>query len=184
MMSRRKDLRVTVLSEDARTEGFIRALLISLGFHARRMTFDTAPSGQGAAEAWVLRRYLGEVRELRRRGYQKALRLIAVRDGDRFGLAARKLQMEQELKTAGLVPRGPDDAIAVLIPTWSIETWLLALLGETGVHESTSLKTAFEGRKTREREDVRAAAEAWRSGAGSQLPSLVDGRVELERIDP
>ncbi len=86
MASDREKLRGIVLAEDKRTERFCRALLRELGFKVRRFRFETAPAGEGAAEAWVARRYPDEVKVLRSKNYQQALRLIAVRDGDMVGV--------------------------------------------------------------------------------------------------
>ncbi len=102
MASDREKLRGIVLAEDKRTERFCRALLRELGFKVRRFRFETAPAGEGAAEAWVARRYPGEVKVLRSKNYQQALRLIAVRDGDLVGVRIRKQELDQPLEAAGL----------------------------------------------------------------------------------
>ena len=184
MSADRKRIRVTVIAEDSRTRGFIRRLLTAQGFDKRRVRFEIAPKGLGAAERWVLERYPHEVQALRSKNYQRGRRLIAVRDGDSDGWDKRKQQFDAVLIEGEMPPRGQDEGIALLVPTWSIETWLLALLGEPDVVESAQLKHDFAHRRSSEQEDLRAAALAWSTNHGAQLPSLVDGRAELKRIDP
>ncbi len=183
MVSKRKGLRGAVLVEDARTRDFVRALLRETGFEDRRFRFEVAPRGMGAAEAWVLRRYPVKVRWLRSKRHQKGLRLVVHRDGDRVGTVRRKQEFDSSLAAEELAERGQDEAIALLVPTWSIETWLLVLLGHDGVDETRSMKAEFGRRSSCERDDLRAAARAWSSEFGADLPSLIDGRTELQRIE-
>lgn len=72
MSSERQKLRGLVLAEDKRTERFFRELLGVLGFKTRSFRFETAPPGQGAAEAWVARRYPDEVKVLRSKNFSRA----------------------------------------------------------------------------------------------------------------
>jgi len=129
----RKGIQGIVLVEDRRTERFVRHLLDRLGFDARKVRFEPAPSGQGAAECWVLARYPREVRYLRSR--QPLRFLLAVRDGDSVGVARRKQQLDDALAEAGLAARASDERIGAPVPTWSIESWLFDLLGQEGVNE-------------------------------------------------
>lgn len=193
MAGERAGVRGAVVVEDRRTERFIRHLLDELGFEKRNFAFKTAPTGAGAAEAWVLAQYPAEVRELRSRGPQN-LCLIAVRDGDAAGVARRKAELDAALQQAGLATRGAAERIATPVPTWSIETWLLALLGEPGVGEAKkrsapnplAWKLVYEHAHGRdERDAFRQAAAAWRRvAATSTLPSLADGAIEFGRIEP
>lgn len=185
-MSERSSMRGVVLCEDKLTERFVRRLLGSLGFDTRRrIRFETAPSGSGSGEAWVRQRYPYEVRELRSKRHQRDLCLLAIRDGDRFGRDARKRELDEQLATEELAPRQPGERIATLVPTWSIETWLLALLGEAVVHEAQPMKTELVRRHgERLGEAIEAAVRAWHEGApaASELPSLRDGLMELARL--
>ncbi|NOY89832.1 MAG: hypothetical protein GXP55_01390 [Deltaproteobacteria bacterium] len=182
MASERGNLRLTVLSEDKRTERFFRELLKSFGF--RKLAFHTAPSGRGSGEAWVTARHVKEIQVLRSRNYQRSLRLIAVRDGDGFGIAARKQQLQDALERAELLPRQSTEGIATPVPSRNIETWLLTLLGAEDVDETADCKHAFEAaHATDERAALKRAAAAWPSIGGTSLPSLRDGVDELKRID-
>ena len=184
MPSDRSGLRVNVIVEDPRTRTFIYALLKHLGFPRKRIRIKAAPDGKGAAERWVIRHYPGEVKALRARRNQRGLRLLAIRDGDKDGLKKRKADFDAALEKTKMEKRGEDERIALLVPTWSIETWLLALLGEDGISEASSLKQRFGHRRSKEKADLRAAARAWSTHLGAHLPSLKDGRNELKRIDP
>ena len=182
MPNNRAQLRGTVLAEDRRTEGFFRKLLVSLGFETYNLRFNTAPSGKGAAEAWVRAQYPSQVRRLRHERHQR-LFLIAVRDGDRIGSKARKDDLDNALQEAAMEPRQSNEHIAIPVPMWSIETWLLALLGHPDVNETESLKQRFDTLyKKEEGKALREAAEAWRGHLAS-LESLADGKIELNKID-
>jgi len=184
MASSRRGLRGIVLVEDVRARDFVWALLREIGFRVKRFRFEVTPRGKGAGEAWVLHRYPDKVRWLRSNRHQKGLRLVVHRDGDNLGTARRKQQLDSSLVTLKLQQRGADEPIALLVPTWSIETWLLALLGQDGVDESRSLKAEFERRASPEAADLRLAARAFSGEVGADLPSLVDGRAGMRRLDP
>ena len=88
---------------------------------------------------------------------------------------------------AQLDQRQKDERIATPVPTWSIETWLLALLGDDSVDENEKQKWNFEKRYPykEEQQALRDAARAWRNRADQvpSVPSLADGKAELRRID-
>ncbi len=185
MPSERDKLRGLVLAEDKRTERFFRELLRALGFKVRRFRFETAPAGGGAAEAWVAQRYPDEVKVLRSKNYQHALRLIAVRDGDTVGVHIRKQQLDQALEDAGLDVRQADEGIATPVPTRNIETWLLALQNGADLDETSDYKHRFEREhRDHERSVLRKAATAWKDVDQTSLPSLRDGKAEMQSIDP
>lgn len=178
-------LRVTVIVEDTRTERFSRELLCHLGFKRRNLYFISAPKGQGAADAWVRQRYVAEVKNQRSKNYQGSLRLIAIVDGDRHGVKARKESLDAALIASGQAARTQEEHIATPVPTWSIETWLLHLLG-IAVDEDAPFKPQFDqayNTSQRETEAIQRAAAAW-PGSDPAPPSLADGRVEFARIGP
>lgn len=117
---------------------------------------------------------------LRERRDQR-LCLIAVRDGDSAGLASKKTDLDS------LAPRERAERIATPVPTWSIETWLLALLGDDTVDETASRKPDFERRYLGrdEGQAIQNAAQSWRSRADRipSVPSLADGKTEMKRIE-
>lgn len=198
MPTERRQLRGTVLVEDSRTERFFRELLLHLGFERHKLYFIPAPKGKGDAKAWIRAQsqYPSEVRKLRQRRFQQVF-LITVMDGDNADPVRRKAELDVCLQDQGMGPRQADERIAIPVPTWSIETWLLALLGES-VDEATSQKREFERRYPgkEERSALRDAAIAWdslrrrvaalrwESGADriSSVPSLADSKIEMRRI--
>jgi hypothetical protein len=185
MTNDRSRIRGTLVVEDRRTEMFFRELLERLGFDKRRFTFKIAPSGRGDAGDWVRAQYPSEVLLIRQKRHQR-LCLIAVRDGDNDGLDRRKADLDSALVTQGLNPRQVEEHIATPVPTWSIETWLLALLGNNAIDESESVKRVYERSypEGQQRQSIRDAARAWRTRIGSvpTLPSLADGDAELSRL--
>lgn len=185
-MASDRRLRGVVLTEDRLTERFVRHLLMALGYDKRRFDFQTAPSGRGAAESWVRQRYSREAKALRAKSHQRQLCLLVVRDGDSVGVVARKAELDQELLAQGLPLRRDGERIGLPVPTWSIETWLLALLGHQDLDERTSLKQSFHREHGRDlRAALRQAVDAWMDGppAEGEPPSLVDGRFEVARLE-
>lgn len=184
MASERKSLRGLILVEDKRQERFLRTLLRTLGFELRNFKFDVAPSGKGAAEAWVRKRYPDEVRVLRSKNFQQSLCLVAMRDGDAGGVAARKAELADELTARGYPKRGVAERISTPVPTWSIETWILWLLGQAQVTEAEPCKAAFPPSGMGERRAIEAAVEAWPLDPteASLLPSLADGQGEFAKL--
>ena len=181
----RTQLRGTLLVEDRRTERFFRNLLVHLGFDKRKFNFRIAPSGRGDASVWVRSQYPAEVNLVRRKRHQR-LCLITVRDGDRFGVTLRKIDLDTALSDSGFDRRQARERIATPVPTWSIETWLLFLLGDDALDERVTRKHEFEqGYSSEEGRTLRDAARAWRYRATGvpSMQSLTDGYEELGRID-
>ncbi|MCK5688221.1 hypothetical protein KAI87_03070 [Myxococcota bacterium] len=185
MRKKRSDLRGTILTEDKRSERFIRSLLVELGFKKKNFTFFASPKGQGAAEAWVLNIYAEEVKKYRSKNYQGNICLLAVRDGDKPGFDARKKAFDQKLQEENLNKRADDEAIANLVPTWSIETWLLALLDEKNVAEKESQKENFTDRFSRkETAEIKNAVKKWKDFVTTEVApsSLKDGHLEMQKL--
>lgn len=176
--------RIRILCEDRRTDRFLRRLCQR--YKIRVLDSSVAPSGRGDASTWVKQQYPRTVRLHRSRNYQHNLGLLVAIDGDNQGVRARKQELADELSHSEMLPRQDDEAIAIFVPTWSIETWLAFLVGAPGVTETQPLKehTGFRGLwedgKT-EAATISKAAEAWR-GIDDPLPSLADAYVEAERV--
>ncbi|MBT3218148.1 MAG: hypothetical protein HN348_03585 [Proteobacteria bacterium] len=192
MANERKGVRGVALVEDRRTASFLRKLWTTLGFHPRKLYFEHVPHGKGAGDSWVIARYPKAVQALRAKHREQRC-VIAFIDGDRFGVAARKAQLNTALTNTNLSPRTQDERIATLIPTWSIENWLFALLGTEGINEERrpepkgpTWKQLFDRQFAgAEKAAFLDAAAAWKEGTDNpELPSFVDGRIELARIDP
>lgn len=176
--------RVRLLCEDRRTERFLRALCKRRD--TRVLESEIAPAGRGDASVWVVKRYAASVRLLRSRRHQQNLGLIVAIDGDNKGVASRKAELAAALAEAGVSPRQDDEAIAILVPTWSIETWLALLCSLGSVSASEPIKEHPNFRHhwdegTADAATISTAAGAWRNGTVT-APSLADGYSEAERV--
>ena len=171
--------RIWLWCEDREHEAFARHLLKErFGLDARRLFVKIAPRGEGAASAWVLRKYQEEVLPTARRArHQLHLGFLVLVDGDNVGWRRRVEQFEE---AGGKEPR--PERIAICAPTWSIETWVLWLCGED-VSEALSLKSRLPAMEFRTR--LGKAIELWEPPRQTEtecLPSLTAGRVELDRL--
>ena len=185
MTKRQSKWRCVVLVEDQRSRQFFRLLLRDLGVSRNRVQIRNAPRGKGSAEAWILKKYAEEVKIYRAKNYQKHICLMAVRDGDKPGFSKRKKAFDQKLQEDNQAKRSADEAIATLIPTWSIETWLLALLDESKLTEKESQKEDFTDRfSRRETQAIQNAVKKWRDFATTDSAplSLKDGDLEIQRL--
>lgn len=179
----RPRIRLSILCEDKRTEHFVRKLAEHYGLTP--LNPEVAPQGKGSAEAWVRKQYAKEVKALRAqtsRGERVAL--IAITDGDRYGVLSRKASLASALRDDGLPDRGPAEPIAILIPTWSIETWFLWLCGDNELNEQESYKDTAKWKRALPTPTtaVKAYVEGPRPGEAQTVPSLDDSRKEMARV--
>ena len=119
--------RVRLLCEDHRSERFLVRLCEQHGI--RVLEVEVAPKGRGSAADWVRKRYPEAVRKRRSKNFQAGLGLVVHIDGDNEGVVVRKAQLAAGLEEAGQAARAAEETVAVLVPTWCIETWLLHLAG-------------------------------------------------------
>lgn len=172
-------VRVEVWCEDLEHRDFANRLLEEVfGLKPRAIRTNTAPRGSGDAKAWVLSQYQRDVLRLCRvKRKQQRLGFLVIADGDNAGFRGR-------LRTFNPDARDPDDRIALLVPTWSIETWVLWLTdGAPRITESVSLKHRLP--PTDFRTCLRKAVAAWRTpkpGEEQAVPSLDHARGELLRL--
>jgi hypothetical protein len=108
---------------------------------------------------------------------QRDLGFIIIIDGDSEGFKARLQAVRDELERA---QAGIDSSrLAILVPTWSVETWFLGLAGER-VAEMQSYKPRIE--PSRIGPLATAAAEAWDNAHVQDLPALLDARAQLAAL--
>ncbi len=122
--------RVTVLCEDLQQAVFARRFLGQYGIDSRDVRARFVP-GCGAGEQNVRTEYSKEVREHRRRNYQKNIALVVFIDADTRSVNDRLGQLDDELVRNSLPRREPDEKIGVFVPKRNIETWIHYLMGET-----------------------------------------------------
>ncbi|HEY3358892.1 MAG TPA: hypothetical protein VGQ83_36925 [Polyangia bacterium] len=130
------------------------------------------------------------MRQRRSKNYQRHLGLLVHIDGDDRGVEKRKAELDSRLQTAMPRPlpvRAPDEPVAVFVPTWCSETWLMHLTGLAQPPESAKLKRdpdptygeALDAVSADETGVVRRAVAAW---PRSSPPSLDDAKSEARRI--
>ncbi|TMQ10285.1 MAG: hypothetical protein E6J90_30075 [Deltaproteobacteria bacterium] len=176
--------RVRLICEDRLTERFLSKVCqrqkVSI------LHVEIAPSGKGAASAWVRRRYPEFVKMHRSKNYQRNLCLLVAIDGDNQGVSARTLELATELTGAGIEARGSGESIAVFVPTWSIETWLASLVDGRAHDEDRPLKEDSAVRHFWQNDEsktqtINAASDNWRART-RLLPSLAAAYAEGKRI--
>lgn len=174
----RREVTIVVLCEDDLHERCAKRFLKKLSFEPRKIRVVRGLAGRGAASRFVLSQAHNEASEVRRRrnqGHQAAL--VIVIDGDESGFAQRKRQVEDA------IGRERSEPIAIFVPTWSIETWVLALRGDR-VDESESCKLELRDPNPREFADLAHAR--WllgRQGRETDCPpAMADAVGELGRL--
>ena len=170
-------IRGRLICEDRRQEAFFRHLLEPI--FRNRLDVRISPSGDGAASAWVVKQYPVHVREWVRRRPTERIALVTVVDGDNIGTAGRVIELAQALTSANESARTPTERIAICVPTWSVETWLLHLGGTPNISESVSLKVQYERGG---QGDLASLADALRDAKTSPLPSMQAAITELVRV--
>ena len=91
------------------------------------MRVERAPGGRGAGEQFVRERFPRELKAHRSRPVGQAL--VVMIDGDSEGPVSRRSQLGKTCRDAGVAERTNTERVALLIPTWNIETWLAYLNG-------------------------------------------------------
>jgi hypothetical protein len=176
-------VRFTVLVEDRPLERFVRECLYAMGVHHHEVSIVPYPAGRGSAKQWIDREYSIQVRNHRRRGSENRA-LIVGTDADEQTVLQRVQRLARVLQEAGREPRAPQERIALWVPRWNIETWLLSLSGRE-VDEAANYKG--QAREV----DIKAAAREFvrrfrlythDPGAESPLPSLISTFEETKRI--
>lgn len=181
----RRSVRTVILCEDKSHADFVRKVCEAWGHRPVRV--EIAPSGDGSGEQWVRLRYPGEVKKLRSHGDER-VGLVATTDGDRFGVDGRKRSLAAALRESGATERHDQERIAIAVPTWSIETWFAWLCGLEDINEAKKYKNDSAYRAAVEQRLISPtkAARAWlqqpRDDEPEHVPSLADGRREMERL--
>ncbi|WP_437511379.1 hypothetical protein [Sorangium sp. So ce1099] len=139
----------------------------------------------------MLERYADAVRQWRAESHDRNVGLLVVVDGDEHGVARRRQQLAQKLKESMQEPIAPSDPVAVIVPTWHIETWIAWLCGHRPIDEQTRYKGDDEegravARKIEHGEySPQRAVDAWAppaSDEGAHVPSLTDARSAVGRL--
>lgn len=168
--------RVRLWCEDRAHETFARRLLQQKRIDLRRSDFRPAPKGRGSAASWILSQCPEIGAQIRATKAQRDLGFIIIVDGDNQGFRQRLQAVKDGLARSGDVDWG---RVAILIPTWSIETWFLSLTRQV-VSEEQSYKSSIES--VRLVQLATLAAEAWDEAGGQHPPALLDARAQLSAL--
>lgn len=102
-----------------------------MGWKGRHLRFKSSPLAKGSAEQFVREEFPKEIEAYRRNRNRVGCELVAMLDGDADGVDARFRALDEACNQASVSPRDNADHVAVFVPTWDIETWLVYLSGET-----------------------------------------------------
>ena len=179
--------RIHLLCEDTNHERLLRKVLEKrFGIGPRQVFVDAAPRGEGDASKRVQNQFVGVLKDHRSKR-SKSLpshRVVVVIDGDKHGVDTRLKTLDSLLRDAKEPALSNADRVAVLVPTYSVETWLLWLSDERdNVDEATDCKNRFRSVETSGKASVEKAATALAMAADpTDLPSIAKARVELKLV--
>jgi hypothetical protein len=151
-LSRRVQL--VLLCEDSQHEAFARRFLREMGWDTRAIRVEKAPGGRGAGEQFVRERYPVELKAHRSRPVSQAL--VALIDGDAEGVTARLRELDQSCRDSEVAVRAGDEAVAIFVPTWNVETWLAYLDGAAVAEDRPSYPRLDRERECQRHVDVLA----------------------------
>jgi hypothetical protein len=189
-----------LLGEDKQAVTFLRRLVVAMGANARRVIeLPLAATTTGACGSqYVVARYAKELPAFRASVARMNTKFLVHLDADDRNIAQRQRELAQACEDLGVPPRGPKEAIALLIPKRNLETWIAAL-------DPTQLEArrgADPNLPLEERVFRHLSAESGCSGAVEalihllkfkartpaplipDLPSLDEAVVELRRVWP
>lgn len=134
-----------------------------MNWHVKgRVRIERGPDGMGSGEQFVRNKFTEELLAYRKNRNRVAEALVVMIDGDRLGVTGRMQQLAEECKECEIAVPQEGEKVAILVPTWNIETWL-AYLDGAAVDETERSYPRL--RRPRECEQhVQALAESCRSG--------------------
>lgn len=178
-------VRWVLVCEDRKTETFARGVLEPI--FGKRPQVVPLPNGRGSGAQWVVARYAKEMRKIRSTRPNENVALVVLVDGNSVGMAVRMRELADRLRADSQAPLSDGDRVAVLVPTWSIETWLYWLCLRPPLNESTAYKKDRGYLDAEERGEVspKGAAAAWsppHPDEATRLPALVAGRAQIDDL--
>lgn len=179
-------VQLVILCEDREQERLVRRLWEHHPHAGRIIRVEIAPAGRGSGAQWVASHYAAQARAYRSQANHLNNGLVVVIDGDNLGVDGRQQQLQEALRADQQPERTKEERIAILVPTWSIETWLLWLCGFS-IDEQTPYKGTPVYRSGCDSGSVtplRASQEWEREPRAGEPAGLTEGRKELARITP
>jgi hypothetical protein len=138
-MADRRITEVVVLAEDLRSFNLIRRSLLRSGRY-RNVRPRISPRADGSAEQWVRQQFPTELQAYRAARSRRSAALAVHTDADGNTVEHRVDQLRRACDDRGTPPVDAGDLVALLIPKWSTETWLLWLTGSGVQVEHETLK--------------------------------------------
>lgn len=177
---------IVLLCEDHRHAQFVNEFLRGKG----RSAYRAFPDGYKGWEAggikpnqsFVLERSVQEVKNARTT--RRRCALIAVVDGDTYGLIGRLKDINARLQSDGLNALRPEDRVAVVVPCRNIETWVHHFAGNMA-NEVDDYEKLYPKRGYEADTEAKAFAELVSDGNSPpvlNLPALEAARLELRRL--
>lgn len=133
--------RVVLLCEDRAHLDFLNALCIQLKLE--KVSTHVAPRGRGCAFDWVEKQFPARLRELVGKRYPDVFLLVAL-DGDNEGRSGRLRRLRSACKNESVPELTHKDPVALLVPTWSIDTWLVFFNKWSVIPEDEKAKSASQ----------------------------------------
>ncbi len=175
-------VRVRVLCEDTQHATFAHRVLKGLKVQAHDIRIIKNPGGEGAGEQFVRERYSQELEAHRVAKARRRAVLLVVIDADTRTVAATKQQLAEALEAGGQPARGPEEAVAILVPRRNIETWLHALEDGGGASEETRYTKRRKCESECQTAVDRFLALLRRGAEAPALPSLAEAVREMGPI--
>ncbi|NLS98241.1 MAG: hypothetical protein GXX96_39430 [Planctomycetaceae bacterium] len=166
-------------------ERFAREVLLKLGYHRKELRVLPYPVGRGSAKQWIEKQYPLETQAYRRKASHQRVGLLVGTDADESSVEGRCQRLACALESNGLTPRSDNEHIALWIPKWHIETWILFLSGEA-VNEEADYKDRMKHVQIPFARIAEVFVERYRATdkvPGDMLPSLDIAITETERLD-
>jgi hypothetical protein len=132
-----RSVQLVLVCEDTQHEAFARRFLEKSGWSTRRLRVEKAPRGRGSAAQFVRERFPIELSAYRSNRNRVAQCLVVILDGDNQGITGRLNELARVCQAQDIMPRERDEHVAIIVPTWNIETWF-AYLDGTNVDEGKS----------------------------------------------
>jgi len=140
-MSKRK-VSLVICCEDKQQECFARRFLKGVSWDYRQLFFRMSPDSKGSGEQWVREKFAKELNIYHTKQWTYAI--IAIIDGDTKGVEGRITQFNNICREKRVPVRSNNDAVAIIVPTRNIETWIHYLNGETVDEKTVYPKLEFE----------------------------------------
>jgi len=193
MKKKRSDrTRLHILCEDPLTVDFAKRIADRWGIGDRQRRIFSAPKARGSAEQYVRAHYVEIVDRWRAQRHENVILLVII-DGDNQGVDRRRRELADALRKAKRAKLRPSDPVAILVPTWHIETWIAWLSGHRPLDEHTRYNgrdaAGLDVHRNIERGEYspKRAIAAWSPPSpdeATHVPSLADARAELkQRLD-